>query len=137
MAAAIQSTGGAQLIAAQATVAAGLPEIVIVTAVCTLVVFATEFTSNTALAATMLPLLAAAAPTLGVNSETILLVTALGASAAFMMPVATPPNAIVFGTGRMQIMDMVKAGFLLNIIAIVVITGVVMTVKTNWLALIQ
>jgi len=130
-------TGGAELIAAQATVAAGLPTIVIVVLVASLVVFATEFTSNTALAATMLPLLAAAAPTLGINSEILLLVTTLGASAAFMMPVATPPNAIVFGTGRLKIMDMVRAGFLLNVIAIVVIVGVVMVASTDWLPLIQ
>lgn len=137
MAAAIQSTGGAQLIAAQATVAVGLPTIVVVVLVAALVVFATEFTSNTALAATMLPLLAAAAPTLGISSEILLLVTTLGASAAFMMPVATPPNAIVFGTGRLKIMDMIRAGFLLNIIAIIVIVGVVMIVQTEWLHLIQ
>lgn len=80
--------------------------------VATLVIFATEFTSNTALAATMLPLLAAAAPVLGIPTEQVLLVTTIGASAAFMMPVATPPNAIIFGTGPLQIGEMIKAGFL-------------------------
>jgi sodium-dependent dicarboxylate transporter 2/3/5 len=74
---------------------------------------------------------------LGISSEILLLVTTLGASAAFMMPVATPPNAIVFGTGRLKIMDMIRAGFLLNIIAIIVIVGVVMIVQTEWLHLIQ
>ncbi|MEF9995794.1 MAG: anion permease, partial [Burkholderiaceae bacterium] len=54
--------------------------------------------------------------------ETLLLVTALGASAAFMMPVATPPNAIIFGTGMITIGQMVRAGFLLNIVAIIVVT---------------
>lgn len=122
MAAAIQSTGAASLIAAQATAFVGLPVWLVLFGVCTLVVFATEFTSNTALAATMLPLLAAAAPVLGVPVEQVLLVTTIGASAAFMMPVATPPNAIIFGTGRIQIGEMIRAGFWLNIISIIVIS---------------
>ncbi len=124
MAAAIQSTGAANLIAAQATAFAGMPVWIIIFGVCALVVFATEFTSNTALAATMLPLLAAAAPVLNVPVEQVLLVTTIGASAAFMMPVATPPNAIIFGTGRISIGEMVKAGFWLNIISIIVIAFV-------------
>ena len=122
MAAAIQSTGAASLIAAQATAFVGLPVWLVLFGVCTLVVFATEFTSNTALAATMLPLLAAAAPVLGVPVEQVLLVTTIGASAAFMMPVATPPNAIIFGTGRIQIGEMIRAGFWLNVISIIVIS---------------
>jgi sodium-dependent dicarboxylate transporter 2/3/5 len=122
MAAAIQETGCAALIAAQATAFSGLPSWIIVFGVCTLVVFATEFTSNTALTATMLPLLAAAAPVLGVPVEQVLLVTTIGASAAFMMPVATPPNAIIFGTGHIQMREMIRAGFWLNIISIVVIS---------------
>lgn len=127
MAAAIQSTGCAQLIANQATAFSGLPGWVIIVGVAALVIFATEFTSNTALAATMLPLLSAAAPALGVPTGEVLLVTAIGASAAFMMPVATPPNAIIFGTGRIQIGEMIRAGFWLNLISIVVIAGVVIT----------
>ncbi|MEG1970981.1 MAG: DASS family sodium-coupled anion symporter [Burkholderiaceae bacterium] len=122
MAAAIQANGAAGLIGAQAAALSDLPTLGVVLGVATLVVFATEFTSNTALAATMLPLLAAAAPALGVPPETLLLVTALGASAAFMMPVATPPNAIIFGTGMITIGQMVRAGFLLNIVAIIVVT---------------
>lgn len=126
MAACIQATGAANLIAAQATSFVGLPPALVIIGVATLVIFATEFTSNTALAATMLPLLAAAAPVLGIPTEQILLVTTIGASAAFMMPVATPPNAIIFGTGRIQISEMIKAGFWLNVISIFVISGVCM-----------
>ena len=126
MAACIQATGAASLIAAQATAFVGLPPVLVVLGVATLVIFATEFTSNTALAATMLPLLAAAAPVLGIPTEQVLLVTTIGASAAFMMPVATPPNAIIFGTGRIQIGEMIKAGFWLNVISIIVISGVCM-----------
>ena len=126
MAACIQATGAANLIAAQATSFVGLPPVLVILGVATLVIFATEFTSNTALAATMLPLLAAAAPVLGIPTEQVLLVTTIGASAAFMMPVATPPNAIIFGTGRIQIGEMIKAGFWLNVISIIVIAGVCM-----------
>ncbi len=124
MAAAIQASGCSNLIAAQATMFAGLPGWLVVLGICALVVFATEFTSNTALAATMLPLLAAAAPVLGVPVSQVLLVTAIGASAAFMMPVATPPNDIIFGTGRIRIGEMIRAGFWLNLISIVVIAAV-------------
>lgn len=126
MAATIQATGCAQLIAAQATAFVGMPGWIVIIGVATLVIFATEFTSNTALAATMLPLLAAASPVLGIPTEQVLLVTTIGASAAFMMPVATPPNAIIFGTGRIQIGEMIKGGFWLNIISIFVIAGVCM-----------
>lgn len=118
MAAAIQSTGVAGLIGAQARVFEGVNEIVMMTGVSTLITFASEVTSNTALAATMMPVIAAAAESLQINPEALLFVTAFGASCAFMMPVGTPPNAIVFGTGRLKIGDMVKAGIWLNIIAI-------------------
>ena len=112
------------MIGAQAGALAGLGEIPMLVGVSTLVTFATEVTSNTALAATMMPLISAAAESIGTNPEALLLCTALCASCAFMMPVATPPNAIVFGTGRLKIGDMVRAGFLLNILGIVVIVSV-------------
>ena len=124
MAAAIQSTGAAALIGAQATMLSGTGETVMMMATAALVEFLTEFTSNTALAATMMPLIAAAADSLKIDPHGLLLTTALAASSAFMLPVATPPNAIVFGTGRLRIIDMLKAGFLLNVIAVFVITFV-------------
>ncbi|MFU0841877.1 MAG: Transporter, DASS family [Burkholderia sp.] len=124
MAAAIQSTGAAALIGAQATVLAGTGETVMIFAVAVLVEFLTGFTSNTALAATMMPLIAAAADSLQMDPHGLLLTTALAASSAFMLPVSTPPNAIVFGTGRLRVMDMVKAGLWLNVIAAFVITFV-------------
>jgi sodium-dependent dicarboxylate transporter 2/3/5 len=89
--------------------------------VAAMVIFATEVTSNTALTAAMLPILAAAAPAMGMRPEVLLLTTAIGASAAFMMPVATPPNAIIFGTGRLKIAEMIRAGFWLNVISVFVI----------------
>lgn len=124
LAAAIQANGAAGLIGSLAVGLKDLPAIGVVLGVATISVFATEFTSNTALAATLLPLLAAASPSLGLPPETLLLVTTLGTSAAFMMPVATPPNAIVFGTGMLTISQMVRAGFLLNVIAVLVVSAV-------------
>ena len=124
MAAALQSTGAAALVGAQATALGGLGEISMMAGVATLVTFATEVTSNTALAATMMPLISAAADALKIDASGLLVTTALAASCAFMMPVATPPNAIVFGTGRLRIGDMVKAGFWLNILGVVIITCV-------------
>lgn len=124
MAAAIQKTGAAALIGAQASIFAGAGEVTMMAGVATLVTFATEVTSNTALTATMMPLIAAAADSLKIAPEGLLVTTAIAASCAFMMPVATPPNAIVFGTGRLTIGDMVKAGFFLNIIGVIVVVGV-------------
>lgn len=124
MAAAIQKTGAADLIGAQAAILAGTGELTMMAGVATLVTFATEVTSNTALAATMMPLIAAAAESLKIAPEGLLVTTAIAASCAFMMPVATPPNAIVFGTGRLKIGDMVKAGFFLNVLGVIVVVGV-------------
>lgn len=122
MAAAIQSTGAAALVGAQASALAGFGEVTMIAGVATLVTFATEVTSNTALAATMMPLIAAAAETLKVAPEGLLYATAIAASCAFMMPVATPPNAIVFGTGRLRIGEMIKAGFWLNVLGVIIVT---------------
>ena len=122
MAAALQSTGAAALVGAQASALAGFGELSMMAGVAALVTFATEVTSNTALAATMMPLISAAADALKIDPSGLLVATALAASCAFMMPVATPPNAIVFGTGRLRIGDMVKAGFWLNILGVAIIT---------------
>jgi len=96
--------------------------IVFLTAV---IVFLTELTSNTATTATFLPVIAALAAAMGAEPMMLLVPAALGASMAFMMPVATPPNAIVFGGGHLSIPDMARAGILVNIAAIAVITAVV------------
>jgi sodium-dependent dicarboxylate transporter 2/3/5 len=93
--------------------------------VCALIVFLTEMTSNTATTSTMLPVLTALAEGLGVAPIKLVLVATLGASCAFMLPVATPPNAIVFASGKVTIRQMAKAGLGLNLIAIVVITLIV------------
>lgn len=79
------------------------------------IVFLTEFTSNTASAALLVPLFISIAETLGVPALGLALIIAIGASCAFMLPVATPPNAIVFGTGHIKQQEMVKVGIILNI----------------------
>lgn len=85
------------------------------------IVFLTEFTSNTASAALLVPIFISIAEALGMPPVGLALIIGLGASCAFMLPVATPPNAIVFGTGRVKQREMVKAGIWLNIICVFVI----------------
>ena len=121
MAAGLQITECGQIISANAGILAGLPRWAVLIGVSLLVMLASNFTSNTALAATLMPLLASAAVPMGVPAQQLLMVTALSASCAFMMPVGTPPNAIVFSTGRIKIMQMVSAGAVLTIVSVVVI----------------
>lgn len=103
-----------------------LPPWLLVVLATTTVVFLTELTSNTATAATFLPILAAVALGLGESPLLLTVPVALAASAAFMLPVATPPNAIVFGYRDLRIADMAKSGFVLNLLAIVVISLLVL-----------
>ena len=102
---------------------ATLPSLLMVIVVVAVILGLTELTSNTATAATFLPLLGALAIAQGIPPEMLAIPAAIAASCAFMMPVATPPNAIVFGTGHMKIQSMIKAGFALNIASVVIITG--------------
>lgn len=88
------------------------------------IIFLTEFTSNTASAALLVPIFISIAQSLGMPELGLALIIGLGASCAFMLPVATPPNAIVFGTGEVQQREMVKAGIILNIVCIFVIATV-------------
>ena len=94
----------------------------VVFAAVVLVIFLTELTSNLATTATLLPVMAALALELGVNPIILTVPVALAASCAFMLPVATPPNAIVFGSGRITIPQMAKAGLVLNLIGIVLLS---------------
>lgn len=88
-------------------------------------VWATEVMSNMALVAAMMPIVAAISVATGVNFMILALPLTLGASCAFMLPMATPPNAIVFGSGKLKIIDMVKSGIWMNISATLVITAIV------------
>ena len=88
------------------------------------IIFLTEFTSNTASAALLVPIFISIAQSLGMPEIGLALIIGLGASCAFMLPVATPPNAIVFGSGQVKQSEMVKAGFVLNLVCIVVISTI-------------
>ena len=85
-------------------------------------IFLTEFTSNSASATLMIPLVYEAVKSIDVSSVNFLIPLTLAASFAFMLPVATPPNTLVFGTEKIAIKDMVKVGIWLNLIGILVIT---------------
>ncbi|HEI8868090.1 DASS family sodium-coupled anion symporter [Serratia sp. AKBS12] len=95
---------------------------IIILAVATFIIFLTEFTSNTASAALLVPVFATVAEALGMPSALLTIVIGIGASCAFMLPVATPPNAIVYGTGEIRQREMVRVGFWLNIICVLVVT---------------
>ena len=110
-----------------------MPIVLIILIVTALVIFLTEITSNTATAAAFLPVIAGVAIGLGYEGENIMLFTipvALAATCAFMLPVATPPNAIAYGSGYVRISDMIKAGLWLNIIAIFLITLTIIFLTT-------
>ena len=92
--------------------------VVLIIIVCT--TFLTEFTSNTATTAMLLPILSSAAIVQGQHPYMYMLPATIAASFAFMMPVATPPNAVIFGSGKLRIKEMVKAGIGMNIIAIII-----------------
>ncbi|MEO1224370.1 MAG: DASS family sodium-coupled anion symporter [Pseudomonadota bacterium] len=98
---------------------------VLIVVITTVIVFATELTSNTATTATFLPVLAAVAVGLELDPRLLALPVAFAASMAFMMPVATPSNAIVFSYDGLRIGDMARAGLWLNVLAIVVVSGMV------------
>ncbi len=100
----------------------GMPLFMMVAGTCLLMTFLTEITSNTATATMILPFLAAAATTFGVSPYLLMVPATLSASCAFMLPVATPPNAIVFGSGRLTIPIMARAGLIMNLIGVVLIT---------------
>lgn len=124
LAGAISNSGLADVVGSGLGGLEGFPTIVLVAAVTALIVFLTEITSNTATTAIFLPIVATVAVSAGIAPLELIIPVALAASCAFMMPVATPPNAIVFASERLSVAQMAKAGFLLNIIAIAVIVFV-------------
>ena len=135
LAAAVRANGVAEFIGAQMAFEDALPPIFIVLVVVTMIVFLTELTSNTATTATLLPILAGLAPAFDMHPYLLIIPATLGASCAFMMPVATPPNAIVFGSGRLTIPQMCRAGFMLNLISILLITALATFVVELFLSL--
>ncbi|MDQ1265621.1 MAG: solute carrier family 13 (sodium-dependent dicarboxylate transporter), er 2/3/5, partial [Bacteroidota bacterium] len=117
-----QDSGLSVILGRQFAVLAGIHPIFMVGIVCTGLTFLTELTSNTATTQTILPILASISIAIKVNPLLLMIPATISASFAFMLPVATPPNAIVFGSGRVSIWDMARTGFLINIIGIIVVT---------------
>ncbi|HUR92914.1 MAG TPA: DASS family sodium-coupled anion symporter [Gemmatimonadaceae bacterium] len=115
LAAAIQQTGLSAWIGGALGALAGWPVFAVLLAVTTVIILLSELASNTATAAAFLPVAASLALVIGADPLLLTLTTALAASGGFMLPVATPPNAIVYGTGALTIPEMARAGALLNI----------------------
>ncbi len=115
-------SGLATWIGSQLTLFEALPTILLIFAIIAVVNFLTEITSNVATAAMLMPVLAALALSIDVHPYFLMTATTVAASCAFMLPVATPPNAVVFGSGLLTIPGMLKAGFWMNIISIFVAT---------------
>ena len=122
IAAQINSSGLGIWIGEGLSVLSTVPPIFLILAVATLIIFLTEVTSNVATTSTFLPVFGAVAIGIGVLPVSLTVPVCLAASCAFMLPVATPPNAIVYGSGKFTIATMMKAGFALNIIGIFVVT---------------
>ena len=106
-------------------VAQGQPTWVLVAAVCTLLTFLTEFTSNVATVNTVLPIIAAASVALGIDPRLLMIPATVSSSCAFMLPIGTPPNAIVFGTGRIKMSQMAAYGLILNILGVILAVAAV------------
>lgn len=133
LAAAVSGTGLDSAIGQQFARLDGVPVWVIVLCLCLTVTFLTELTSNTAVTSALLPVMAAAGTALDIDDAYLLLPVAVSASCAFMLPVATPPNAVAFSSGHVSIMQMARTGVLLNILFAGVITTWVMLVAPRLL----
>lgn len=124
---AFETTGLAKAIGSAVSGLSDLPVWLIVLGVAALIIFLTELTSNTATTATFLPVVAAAAVGMGLDPRLLAVPVAVSASAAFMLPVATPPNAIVFASGEIKISEMARAGLALNLFCIAAVTLITLT----------
>ncbi|MEQ9315545.1 MAG: SLC13 family permease [Henriciella sp.] len=121
---AITRTGLSDWIGSQLTVLSVLPPLLFIVAVVALVIFLTELTSNVATMTTLAPILGALALAIGAAPESLLAPAAVAASCAFMLPVATAPNAIIYATGKVSVARMMTAGLRINLIGILVISAI-------------
>jgi sodium-dependent dicarboxylate transporter 2/3/5 len=128
LARAIEQNGVADFLGAHGESLVGLPRFALVLIVTTFVIFFTELTSNTTTVTTLVPVLVALAPGLNVHPYLLAFPATIAASCAFMLPVATPPNAIVFASGYIALPQMIRAGVWLNLIGIVLISGLTMAI---------
>ena len=133
LASAVSKTGLAKWLGVNLVDIGTLPLVAIVVLITAMIIFLTELTSNIATTATFLPVVGAIAVEMGINPIILVAPIPLAASCAFMLPVATPPNAIVFGSGLLTIPKMIRAGFALNIIGIVIVSIVAITLAPKFL----
>lgn len=122
LAAAIQESGLAAWITASVGGLRALPPLLLILLVVTIITILTEFTSNTATAAAFLPVASSLAVAAGMNPLVLLVAAGLAASNGFMLPVGTPPNAIAFSTGRLAVREMARAGLLVDVVFVVILT---------------
>ena len=125
IAAGFTDSGLSEWIGGQLSALKGVNIILVLIVVTGLVIFLTEITSNTATANMMYPIMASLAVALGIHPFAVMVSAGVAASCAFMLPVATPPNAVVFGSGYLRIPDMAKAGFVLNLFGIILVTAAI------------
>lgn len=128
LASGFQETGLARIIGDQFQALGALPTFGLILLVCLSLTFLTELTSNTATTEMILPILASIAVATGIHPLVLMIPATLSASCAFMMPVATPPNSIVFGSNRITVGEMARTGIFLNLTGVVVIAVVVFTI---------
>ena len=124
LAGAVSRTGLAEWLGGSLHAVGTLPLVVIIILAATLIIFLTELTSNIATTATFLPVVGAIAIEAGYDPIVLAVPVTMAASCAFMLPVATPPNAIVFGSGMLTIPRMARAGLVLNLIGIILVTAI-------------
>jgi sodium-dependent dicarboxylate transporter 2/3/5 len=122
LAEAFESSGLAAWIGSSMTGLSMLGEFMVILLVVAIVNFLTEFTSNLATVTMILPVLAPIAVSAGIHPFMLMAAATLAASCGFMMPAGTPPNAIAFGSGYLRIMDMIRTGFVMNVISILLIS---------------
>lgn len=119
-----QQTGLSKIVGEQLSVIGTIQPLVMIIIICTILTFLTELTSNTATAQTLLPIIAAVSVSLEINPLLLMMPATISASFAFMLPVATPPNAIIFSSGKVTIKEMMKAGIFLNIIGVILTSSI-------------
>ncbi len=125
-----QITGLAEFLGGKFSGLASVPPILLILLICLGITFLTELTSNTATTEMVLPVLASIGVATGIHPLLLMIPATISASCAFMMPVATPPNAVVFGSDRVKIAEMARVGIFLNLIGALVITTIFYLVGT-------
>ncbi|MGB5791438.1 SLC13 family permease, partial [Poseidonibacter sp.] len=133
IASAFSSTGLANEIATYLLELTSLPTILLILIVATMITFVTEVTSNTALISIALPIIYSLSQTANIDTTLILFISTICASYAFMLPIATPPNAIAMSSGAIKVKDMAKFGLVFNILGVIAITTIALLYWQHYL----